>query len=88
MSVKKKVTVPAGGLGMRDDVERPVVVPVSHRLCLSGLQQLLPAGGKSGDDPGFVGIDPCRQRNGVLDRLDSLTYTAPLFFHYLYYLYY
>jgi phosphatidate cytidylyltransferase len=25
---------------------------------------------------------------GVLDRLDSLTYTAPLFFHYLYYLYY
>jgi phosphatidate cytidylyltransferase len=25
---------------------------------------------------------------GVLDRLDSLTYTAPLFFHYIYYLYY
>lgn len=25
---------------------------------------------------------------GILDRLDSLTYTAPLFFHYLYYLYY
>jgi len=25
---------------------------------------------------------------GVLDRLDSLTYTAPLFFHYLYYLHY
>ena len=25
---------------------------------------------------------------GVLDRLDSLTYTAPLFFHYLYYLQY
>lgn len=25
---------------------------------------------------------------GVLDRLDSLTYTAPLFFHYIYYLHY
>lgn len=25
---------------------------------------------------------------GILDRLDSLTYTAPLFFHYLYYFYY
>lgn len=25
---------------------------------------------------------------GVLDRLDSLTYTAPLFFHYVHYLYY
>ena len=25
---------------------------------------------------------------GVLDRIDSLTYTAPLFFHYLYYLHY
>jgi phosphatidate cytidylyltransferase len=25
---------------------------------------------------------------GILDRLDSLTYTAPLFFHYMYYLYY
>lgn len=25
---------------------------------------------------------------GILDRIDSLTYTAPLFFHYLYYLYY
>jgi phosphatidate cytidylyltransferase len=25
---------------------------------------------------------------GILDRLDSLTYTAPLFFHYVYYLYY
>ncbi|HIA27531.1 MAG TPA: phosphatidate cytidylyltransferase [Planctomycetes bacterium] len=25
---------------------------------------------------------------GVLDRIDSLTYTAPLFFHYTYYLYY
>jgi len=25
---------------------------------------------------------------GVLDRLDSLTYTAPLFFHYVYYLHY
>lgn len=25
---------------------------------------------------------------GILDRLDSLTYTAPLFFHYLYYVYY
>lgn len=25
---------------------------------------------------------------GILDRLDSLTYTAPLFFHYLYYLHY
>ncbi len=25
---------------------------------------------------------------GILDRLDSLTYTAPLFFHYIYYLYY
>lgn len=25
---------------------------------------------------------------GILDRLDSLTFTAPLFFHYLYYLYY
>lgn len=25
---------------------------------------------------------------GILDRLDSLTYTAPLFFHYVYYFYY
>lgn len=25
---------------------------------------------------------------GILDRLDSLTYTAPLFFHFIYYLYY
>lgn len=25
---------------------------------------------------------------GLLDRLDSLTYTAPLFFHFIYYLHY
>jgi len=25
---------------------------------------------------------------GILDRINSLTYTAPLFFHFVYYLYY
>ena len=25
---------------------------------------------------------------GILDRIDSLTFTAPVFFHFVYYLYY
>lgn len=87
-----------GGVGttiLLATVIGPYLTPMDHvRSLIAGI--LIGVGGFVGD----VSISALKRdlgvmdsgsllpgHGGILDRVDSLTYTAPLFFHYVYYLY-